>query len=99
MQNQQKKTQGKAPSTKPKSSSDQSTTTKLKYVGEKAEKLRVEHANDPSNIYKALNLADKLRAWDYVHHDGGSIHQEAISTYQTTVQQLVNLRKFITCFQ
>ena len=41
--------------------------------------------NDPTDIYKALNLADMLRERDILIHDGGSVQKESISTYHTAI--------------
>lgn len=53
------------------------------------DKLRSEYNNDKNDMYKALELADALRERDMVIHDGGTIHQEAISTYQSAIKLIL----------
>ena len=54
--------------------------------------LRAEHAADPQNIYKALNLAESLRQRDLSFHDGGTAHMEAISTYKAAIDLILEKR-------
>ena len=40
---------------------------------------------DPTNLLKAVELADALRLYDVQYHDGGTAQQEAIETYKTAI--------------
>jgi len=57
--------------------------------------LREEYRNDSKNIYKALALADALRARDLLIHDGGSIQNEAIDTYRNAIHLIAQEREII----
>lgn len=60
---------------------------------DKIETLRTNHANDPTNLLKIIDLADALRLFDVQYHDGGSMQEEAISTYKNAISLAVHERK------
>mmetsp|Transcript_31941 Transcript_31941/g.70193 ORF Transcript_31941/g.70193 Transcript_31941/m.70193 type:complete len:603 (-) Transcript_31941:11-1819(-) len=74
-----------AATTSPKSTKDR--------IDEYIAGLRAEHAADPQNIYKALNLAESLRQRDLTIHDGGTAHMEAISTYKIAIDLILEKRR------
>lgn len=57
------------------------------------DKLRTDYKNNPTDIMKAINLADALRQKDLTYHDGGSSQAEALSLYQTVIETTLEKRK------
>ena len=47
----------------------------------------------PNDIFKGIELADALRLYDVQFHDGGTMQEEAISTYETVIQQVWEQRE------
>jgi tetratricopeptide (TPR) repeat protein len=48
--------------------------------------------DDPSNVMKAIHLADALRQRDLTFHDGGSGQTEALQLYQTAIDYTLEKR-------
>jgi tetratricopeptide (TPR) repeat protein len=51
--------------------------------------------NDPSNVFKAIRLADALRLYDVTYHDGGTKQPEALATYEVAIQMTVAKREHL----
>ena len=54
--------------------------------------LRTIHQADPTNVFKAIHLADAYRMYELQFHDGGLYEDEAIATYQVVVD-LAEMRR------
>jgi tetratricopeptide (TPR) repeat protein len=52
---------------------------------ENIDEMRSQHAEDPRNIFKLIDLADALRMYDVQYHDGGSAQEEAIESYKKAI--------------
>jgi tetratricopeptide (TPR) repeat protein len=55
--------------------------------------LNSHEKNDPSNVFKAIRLADALRLYDVTYHDGGTKQPEALATYEVAIQMTVAKRE------
>jgi len=54
---------------------------------------RMQHQDNPTDVFKAIHLADALRQRDLTFHDGGSGQVEALELYQTAINQTLEKRK------
>ena len=51
----------------------------------KIDELRRDYQRDPTNIFKAIDIADALRIYDLQYHEGGTHEKEALEMYQKIV--------------
>ena len=58
----------------------------------KISQLRTMHQADPTDVFKAIHMADAYRMYELQYHDGGLYEDKAIATYQI-VADLVELRR------
>eukprot|EP00531_Pseudo-nitzschia_arenysensis_P009473 CAMPEP_0116146158 /NCGR_PEP_ID=MMETSP0329-20121206/17012_1 /TAXON_ID=697910 /ORGANISM="Pseudo-nitzschia arenysensis, Strain B593" /LENGTH=769 /DNA_ID=CAMNT_0003641881 /DNA_START=115 /DNA_END=2421 /DNA_ORIENTATION=+ len=51
----------------------------------KIDELRDIHEEDPTDIYKCIDLAEALRLYDVQYHDGGTAQEEAMKSYKKAI--------------
>lgn len=57
------------------------------------DQFRQEYQSDTSNLINAMRFADGLRMYDVQYHDGGSMQEEAITTYQHALKLALQKRQ------
>jgi tetratricopeptide (TPR) repeat protein len=62
---------------------------------ESIDQRRREHEQDPSDLFKLMELADILRMYDVQYHDGGSAQEEAIRSYQQAIDMAWTRRSLL----
>ena len=62
-------------------------------IDEYISRLRADHAADPHDVFKTLNLAESLRQRDLSIHDGGSAQTEAIQLFEEAVELILAQRR------
>lgn len=86
-----KKTSSSSPSQKrPGKADDDPMRVQL---DETIERRRLTYANEPTNVFHAIQLADALRHKDLKYHDGGMGQQEALQAYQFAISEKLAERK------
>ena len=60
---------------------------------DKIEALRENYRADPNEVSNVISLAEALRVYDVQYHDGGSVQEEAINTFQKAIGMLLDKRQ------
>lgn len=64
-----------------------------KQYEDKIDDYREIFQDNPTDVIKAIRLADALRLYDVTYHDGGTKQPEAITTYEKAIEMTVDKRQ------